>query len=125
MEDFQILGIDHVQIAIPINSENEAKNFYIQKLGMKEIEKPEKLRKKGGFWVATGNHQLHLGILNPFVPATKAHPAFEVKNIMIYRESLILKNVKITDDNELENATRFFVHDPFGNRIEFLEWRIY
>jgi len=86
---------------------------------MKEIPKPEKLRKKGGFWVQIGNHQLHIGILDPFFPSTKAHPAFQVENIRKYLEVNLVETV---DEDDLEGAQRFYVYDPFGNRIEFIEW---
>ena len=32
------------------------------------------------------------------------------------------QGVKIREDDNLEGAERFYLHDPFGNRLEFLEW---
>lgn len=50
-------------------------------LGMREIPKPENLRKRGGVWFQCGAHELHVGVQDPFKPAVKAHPAFSVDNI--------------------------------------------
>lgn len=39
----KVLSIDHVQLAMPKGSENLARGFYRDMLGMKEIPKPEPL----------------------------------------------------------------------------------
>lgn len=115
-------GIDHVQIAAPKGSEDEARNFFIDVIGMKEIPKPSNLAKKGGVWFKCGNHQLHIGIQEDFFPAKKAHPAFHVENIEDLRNK-IQKSGFVTDPGDtLEGANRFYVNDPFGNRIEFIKW---
>ncbi len=44
-----IIGVDHAQITIPKGFEKEAKKFYCEFLGLKEIEKPENRKKNGGF----------------------------------------------------------------------------
>ncbi len=123
MPAHQILGVDHVQVAIPRGSESVAREFYVGKLGMPEIPKPDNLRKKGGLWVQAGNHQLHLGVQDPFAPATKAHPAFEVEGLTVYLEHLKANGVEPVDEDVLEGADRFYLYDPFGNRLEFLERR--
>lgn len=115
-------GIDHVQLAAPKNSENESRKFFTDILGMEEIEKPENLKKRGGVWFQCGTHQLHIGIQEPFTPAVKAHPAFSVNDIGKLKQKLEENNVDIKEDEPLEGATRFYVNDPFGNRIEFLQW---
>ena len=50
-------------------------------LELEEIEKPEPLRARGGCWFKVGARQLHIGVEEPFRPATKAHPAFAVRDI--------------------------------------------
>ncbi|MEH7225331.1 VOC family protein [Bacillus sp. JJ1566] len=120
---FKIKAIDHIQLAAPKGSENEARHFYATILGCQEIEKPETLRKNGGVWFAYGSVQIHIGIDDPYVPAKKAHPAFEIQNLEDLKQHLQNNNVDVIDDNNLPCANRFYAHDPFGNRLEFLEWK--
>jgi catechol 2,3-dioxygenase-like lactoylglutathione lyase family enzyme len=60
------------------------------------------------------------------VPATKAHPAFHVANIGALRAHLLQNSVQILDDDARrdEGVERFYLNDPFGNRLEFLEWDV-
>ncbi|WP_174615492.1 VOC family protein [Virgibacillus ihumii] len=119
---YTFTGIDHVQLAAPKGSEDEARNFFSNILGMEEISKPENLAKRGGVWFKCGTHQLHIGIQEDFIPAKKAHPAFHVENLEGLREQVINQGVKVKEDERLEGAKRFYVNDPFGNRLEFLQW---
>lgn len=120
--DNEFMGIDHVQLAAPKGSEPEARNFYGEILGLTEIPKPDHLAKKGGVWFELGKKQVHIGIQLDFFPAKKAHPAFEVRNINTIRKRLGEKSIQVMEDEPLEGANRFYVNDPFGNRIEFIEW---
>lgn len=118
----EFVGIDHVQLAAPKGSELEVRKFYGEIIGLNEIPKPENLVKRGGVWFELGRNQLHIGIQLDFYPAKKAHPAFEVRNINTLRDRLLENNIPLMEDEPLEGANRFYVNDPFGNRIEFLEW---
>lgn len=120
---YNIKKIDHIQLAAPTGSEDIARTFFVEKLGFEEVEKPEELRKNGGVWFVFSDFHIHIGIEEPFVPAKKAHPAFEVENIESFKEHLQLKNIEVEDDDRLPGARRFYVFDPFGNRLEFLEWK--
>ncbi|MFC3899577.1 VOC family protein [Aliicoccus persicus] len=117
-----IIGLDHVQLAAPPNSEEAARRFFGEILGLDEVEKPEVLRKRGGVWFQIGNQQLHIGIEESFVPAKKAHPAFEVRELDELKKRVDEFEVDYVSDGDLEGANRIFVFDPFGNRLEFLEW---
>lgn len=79
MDDHQastpIIGLDHAQVAAPVGSEGEARAFYGELVGLLEIEKPDALRARGGVWFTCGAQQLHVGVVDDFSPATKAHPA--------------------------------------------------
>ncbi|MFK4392644.1 catechol 2,3-dioxygenase-like lactoylglutathione lyase family enzyme [Peribacillus frigoritolerans] len=85
---FIFKSIDHIQLAAPKGSEETARKFFKNILGFDEVEKPEELKKRGGVWFEFGNYQIHIGIEEPFYPAKKAHPAFEIENI----EELKLRN---------------------------------
>ncbi|WP_144510471.1 VOC family protein [Bacillus sp. FJAT-22090] len=119
---FVFKSIDHVQLAAPKGSEAIAKRFFGEILGFQEVEKPELLKRKGGVWFEFGKYQIHIGIEEPFAPAKKAHPAFQVESLEALKIHLTQNEVSYTVDTDLPGANRIYVHDPFGNRIEILEW---
>ncbi len=119
---FAIKKIDHVQLAGPKGCEDEAREFFADILGLTEVEKPEELKKRGGVWFEFGPFQLHIGIEEPFLPAKKAHPALVVEDIEGLKSHLSEKGVPFTEDSNLPGASRIHVFDPFGNRLELLEW---
>lgn len=117
-----ILGIDHVQLAIPTGGEENARAYFINLLGFHEIPKPPELVKRGGAWFEAGTVQLHLGVEADFRPARKAHPAFLVDDL----DELVAKVQSAgfeTDTTQppLDGYKRAHVFDPFGNRIELME----
>ncbi len=118
--DFSILKIDHVQVAAPAGKEREAIVFYTGILGMQELEKPEALKGRGGAWFRFGDQQLHVGVEEPFSPAKKAHPAFRVAGYEELKTHLLVNKVEVKEDDSIPGVERFFVFDPFGNRLEFL-----
>ncbi|MDQ0903197.1 MULTISPECIES: VOC family protein [unclassified Paenibacillus] len=122
--NFSFYGIDHIQLAAPEGCEDEARHFFAKLLGWTEIPKPENLRKRGGVWFQCGIHQVHIGVQKDFVPATKAHPAFQVSQLDELQRYLANHNIQTIPDDarDDEGVKRFYLNDPFGNRLEFLEW---
>lgn len=116
---FEITGIDHVQLAAPRGCEVAGRRFYGDVLGLLEVEKPEPLRSRGGAWFQCGAQQIHIGVEDDFRPARKAHPAFRVRNLHALRARLKDRGIPYTDDTALPGVDRFYVSDPFGNRLEF------
>jgi len=117
----RVSGLDHIQIAAPEGCEPAAREFYGALLGLPELEKPAPLRSRGGCWFQCGTQQLHIGVEKDFHPAKKAHPAFAVADLDEFRQALLARGVKVTDDFSLPGTRRFFTEDPWGNRLEFLE----
>ena len=76
-----VVGIDHVQLAMPAGREDEARAFYGQLLGISERAKPADLARRGGVWFERGDFKLHLGVEAEFRPAKKAHPALRVEGL--------------------------------------------
>ncbi|RIW29275.1 glyoxalase [Bacillus salacetis] len=120
--DFTILGLDHVQLTAPKGTEEKARGFYGIVLGLREIEKPGQLKSGGGCWFECGNHEIHIGVESDFAPALKAHPGIVVKNIGAIRSRLEENGFEVKEDTRIEDRKRIFVNDPFGNRVEFLEY---
>ncbi len=119
---YSIKGIHHIQLAAPKGAEDKSREFFSQILGFKEVEKPEALRQRGGVWFEFGRYQIHIGIEEPFIPAKKAHPGFEVENLEALKAHLIQHQIEVVPDSNLPGAARFYAYDFFGNRLEFLEW---
>ncbi|ETT81462.1 VOC family protein [Viridibacillus sp. FSL R5-0477] len=119
---FVFKSIAHIQLAAPKGSEDKAKRFFSDILGFREIAKPELLKKRGGVWFEFAHYQIHIGIEEPFTPAKKAHPAFEIENIEALKSHLSKNDIKFINDDDLPGANRIYINDPFGNRIEILEW---
>lgn len=118
-----IVGIHHVQLAMPQGREDEARAFYSTILGIPEVPKPPRLAVRGGVWFESGSVRIHLGVDPDFVPARKAHPALLVRNLAIVVERLREAGYTVIHDDALEGYDRIYVHDPFGNRLELLERR--
>ena len=116
-----IVGIDHVQLAMPAGREEEAQAFYSSLLGLPEVPKPEDLAKRGGVWFESSEVKVHLGVDREFRPATKAHPAFLVRDLRLLVERLRTAGVAVVDDEPLPGCDRVYVTDPFGNRLELME----
>jgi catechol 2,3-dioxygenase-like lactoylglutathione lyase family enzyme len=113
-------GIDHVQLAAPPTSEDAARAFFGDVLGLEEIEKPEPLRARGGVWFRLGAQQLHVGVEEEFAPARKAHPAFAVPEYDELLARLAAAGVETVEDSAIPGLRRCYVADPWGNRIELV-----
>ena len=116
-----IVGIDHVQLAMPPGREDDARAFYEGLLGIPEVPKPAALAKRGGAWFENGAVKVHLGVEADFRPARKAHPGMLVRNLQELIERLTTAGIKVVDDEPLAGVKRVYVDDPFGNRLELME----
>ena len=116
-----IIALDHVQLAMPVGGETLARGFYVGILGLSEVPKPAELAGRGGCWFARGDVHVHLGVEADFRPAKKAHPAFRVAGLAALRSQLDASGYATRDDIAIDGMERFFVDDPFGNRIEQID----
>jgi catechol 2,3-dioxygenase-like lactoylglutathione lyase family enzyme len=117
----RVHGIDHVQLAMPAEREDEARRFYGDVLGLPEQSKPPNLATRGGCWFGTEGVMLHLGVEVGFRPAKKAHPALLVEDLPALVRRLGEAGIEVVEDEPLPGYDRVYVADPFGNRIELLE----
>jgi catechol 2,3-dioxygenase-like lactoylglutathione lyase family enzyme len=117
----QIVGLDHVQLAMPPEGEEAARRFYGALLGLAEIEKPAPLQARGGCWFQSDSLQIHLGVAAHFTPARKAHPAFLVRDLAAFAQRLAAAGVALTLDDTVPGRKRGYIFDPFGNRLELIQ----
>ncbi len=120
-----VVGLDHVQVAAPPGCEDAARAFYGGLLGLVEIEKPPLLAPRGGCWFTLGAQELHVGVDAAFSPAAKAHPALVTGSDAALDELAARLDeagvgVEWVDPAELRGRRRFYVLDPWGNRLEVL-----
>lgn len=118
--EIRLPALHHVQIAMPPGREDEARAFYGDLLGLRELAKPANLAVRGGCWFALGEHELHLGVEQDFRPARKAHTAIQVVDSEQLKARLTAAGVATREDEPLSGYSRFYAEDPFGNRLEFL-----
>jgi catechol 2,3-dioxygenase-like lactoylglutathione lyase family enzyme len=98
-----------------------ARQFYCGVLGLTEMEKPEPLKGRGGFWLAVGDRQVHVGVEEGVDrPATKAHVAYRVADVASWRARLEAAGVEIFESVAIPGYERFEFRDPFGNRVEMI-----
>jgi methyltransferase (TIGR00027 family) len=116
------IRLDHVQVACPPGGEDAARTFYGDLLGLVEVAKPGgPLGKRGGVWFRTDDDRaLHVGVDEAFEPARKAHPALAVADPAAFAERAAAAGYEVSWDEALPDTERFFVDDPFGNRVEVL-----
>ena len=115
-----IIGLHHVQLAVPAGSEPALLRFYGEVLGMAEIPKPEALAGRGGAWFGSGTAEVHLGVEADFRPARKAHPGLLVDDLEAIATRLAEAGHTIRPDDLLPGQRRCYVDDPCGNRLELL-----
>jgi catechol 2,3-dioxygenase-like lactoylglutathione lyase family enzyme len=117
-----IRRLHHVQITIPRGAEEAGRQFYCQVLGLMEVTKPDSLQRRGGFWLQLGPVQVHVGTEDDVDrSATKAHIAYEISDLEMWRMHLQDHGVPILESIPIPGFKRLECRDPFGNRIEFIE----
>ncbi|MDE0562815.1 VOC family protein [Exiguobacterium sp. B2(2022)] len=117
-----ITGIHHVQLTIPTGAEREAKAFYCDFLGLSEIEKPDSLKERGGFWLQVGDQSVHVGTENGVERnKTKAHIAYAVTDLGHWKAALTENEIVYSEGIPIPGFDRFEFRDPFGNRVEMIQ----
>lgn len=110
-----------MQLTMPPGHETFARQFYADVLGMSEIDKPPALAARGGAWFSAGGVELHLGVEDEFRPARKGHPGVLVDDLDELIVRLAASGQSVRWDADFPGFRRVYAHDPFGNRLEFLE----
>jgi catechol 2,3-dioxygenase-like lactoylglutathione lyase family enzyme len=113
--------LHHMQLVMPAGREASAREFYADTLGMTEIDKPPALATRGGVWFRAGGVELHLGIDDDFHPARKGHPGILISDLDDLVRRLEGAGHSPQGDADFPGFRRVYDHDPFGNRLEFLQ----
>lgn len=117
-----ITGIHHVQLTIPKGAEEQAKAFYCDVLSLKEIEKPDSLKGRGGFWLQVGDRSVHVGTEDGVDRlSTKAHIAYAVTDLSEWGQVLEAEGIERMEGIPIPGFDRFEFRDPFGNRVEMIQ----
>ena len=125
------MRLHHVQIASARGGEHDARRFYVEGLGMTEVEKPEDLRARGGAWfrsfAADGavTAEVHVGVEEPFAPALKAHPALQLDSVAELEEvadrlTRLGFPIDWTQRHSFPGQERCHTADGQSNRVELL-----
>jgi catechol 2,3-dioxygenase-like lactoylglutathione lyase family enzyme len=122
-----IIGLDHVNLLIDASDDalESARAFYQELLGLVPLERPANTDSgHAGAWYQCGVQQLHLtteknaSVVNK---ASRRHPAFRVADLEVLRRRLTTAGIEIIAGNRFPGQERFFVRDPWGNRLEFVK----
>ncbi len=117
-----ILGLHHAHITIPKGSEDKGREFYCDLLGLSEIEKPESLKSRGGFWLKVGDREVHIGTEDVIDRTkSKAHLAYLADDITYWKDTLQQNGIDIIESIAIPGYRRFEFRDPFGNRVEMIQ----
>ncbi|RRN77201.1 phage portal protein [Pseudoxanthomonas sp. SGD-10] len=114
----QFKRIDHVTITVPPGKREAAREFYTQVIGLKEIAGNHP---NNALWLEIAGIELHI------VEEEKSrlyanHPAFEITGLKQTIAYFQEKGVNVSFSSKIEGRERFFIRDPFDNRIELLEF---
>ena len=117
-----IIGIHHAHISIPQGAEEEGKQFYCGVLGLTQVQKPDTLKSRGGFWLKVGEDTLHVGTEDGVERLkTKAHIAYQVEDLSYWKGVLDMHNISVKKGIPIPGYERFEFRDPFGNRVELIQ----
>jgi catechol 2,3-dioxygenase-like lactoylglutathione lyase family enzyme len=102
--------------------EDDARHFYGVVLNMDEKPVPETIKHLGLIWFRAGDDEIHVfreEQLNH--KAVGQHLCLHVDDIEWYRSQFTKHGVDIEETIGVTNRPRFFVNDPFGNKIEITQ----
>ena len=109
------LRVHHISLNV---SDVEASiRFYIDKLGLTPIPRPE--MGFPGAWLSMGEQQLHLLQVKDHEAPKGQHFAFHVEDIKQVKSELEAGGIKVSELNEMsEICLQCFFKDPSGNLLE-------
>ncbi len=118
---YSVHQIDHVNIQIPVGGEAEAEHFWMGILGFGNRPKPDRLAAQGGRWFVQDKFEIHVSPNASFQPSSESHIAMRVNGLEELVQVLDSQGFHpVPTSGFAEGETRYFVNDPFGNRLELI-----
>jgi catechol 2,3-dioxygenase-like lactoylglutathione lyase family enzyme len=111
---------------MPPGGDGDARAFYGDVLGMREIPKPEGLAEMTVVWFAANEDgdEVHVFQEENIGPNSAAqHLCLEVDDIEGYMTRLRDRGYDVQIPETIHNRPRLFVRDPFDNLLELVEIR--
>lgn len=119
----QFKRTDHINICVPRERLEDARLFYKDVIGLEPTTRPDEVFDVPGYWFNIAGIQLHIGV-EPPIERTFRHTAFEVTNLAASRKYLEENGIETFDEPEIPGRIRFTFIDPFGNRMELLQFNL-
>jgi len=121
-----LYGVDHINFTIDDGPEafEQARAFYGGVLDLEPLGRTTHAESPTGAWYLCGAQQVHLSAERNAASSNRAsrrHAGFMVKGLDALRARLAAAGFEVEEGSPLARQKRFFVRDPFGNRLEFLE----
>ena len=116
-----ITRLQHAALTVPVAGLDQARRFYSEILGLKEVPRPPEVQSRPGIWYSFGSTELHIQA-RPDAPIEKGdrHPALVVDDIDAWRRRFAEQGIDVIDQPTLYGRRRFNVRDPFGNLLELM-----
>ena len=113
--------IHHVNVVVPPGGTVSVVPFYVDVLGLRQVDKPKEGVAQSGAWFDIDDHsQVHVsereGVVHP-----QSHFGLVVDDFDEVMRRLRHANASWEDQPNIFGGRRGFTHDPAGNRIEILE----
>jgi catechol 2,3-dioxygenase-like lactoylglutathione lyase family enzyme len=119
-----VLRLQHTSVPMPADGHDAARRFYGRALGMDEVTPPSSLMVGELVWFRAGNdgHEVHVFVDEAMAAKSAGqHLCLQVDDLAAMRTRLAENGVEVEETIPIKNRPRFFVNDPFGNRIELTQ----
>jgi catechol 2,3-dioxygenase-like lactoylglutathione lyase family enzyme len=118
--DFDVVGLDHVNVTTPEELEDQVLDFYATCLGLERIDKPAGTRPAGG-WFRAGSTEIHVSI-DEHNPQKAPHFGLVVSDFSAALESIRAAGCHVEQARPIPGRERCFTTDPAGNRVELIAY---
>lgn len=119
-----VVRLQHVSIPMPSDGHARARKFFGEVLGMTEVPQPSTLVQNSVVWFAASGdgQEVHCFVDEPFRPGSvEQHLCLQVDDIEAMRAQLAAHGVEPQETIVIRNRPRFFITDPFGNKVEVVQ----